>query len=227
MGGATPTPTPTQTLASVTNENIGEYINLGNDIVDYNGTTGVMTDDWRILYVENDTVYAILSSYLPAEDVPTAAGLDTDTANYPYNVWSDTNRDTLLAGLTHSTAWNGLANGIEGATVTGTPTAELLMKSYNQKNNLDPELNYEYAPKLDSSGTNNLYVPHTSGVEECYGYWLASSGASYSYDVWDVLVTGQINLDNYYETDNGTRPIVSLPSTTPATKVDGIWTVTQ
>ena len=67
---------PQLTLASVTNSNIGDYIDLGNNIVG-DATT---TDDWRILYVDEDTdtVYAILADYLPNSTGYAAnAGLET------------------------------------------------------------------------------------------------------------------------------------------------------
>ena len=58
------------TLALVTNENIGDYIDLGNNIIGTESTT----DDWRILYKDESTVYAILADYLPASQVPETSG---------------------------------------------------------------------------------------------------------------------------------------------------------
>ena len=208
------------TLALVTNANIGDYIDLGNNVIGTESTS----DDWRILYKDGNTVYAILADYLPANQVPVSAGLDTNTTDYPYSVWSDTDRDTLLNGLKNTTAWSNFTNEIVGATATGSPTAELLMSSYNTKNGT--ELVYTDYPTLDSSTTDyDLYVPHTSAVDECYGYWLASPLADYSCDVWLVSCIGDVGSGYYDGAGIGARPVVSLSSDITADLVDGVWVV--
>lgn len=53
--------TVTAEASKITNANIGDYIDLGNNIVGTDSTS----DDWRILYVDGDTVYAILAELLP------------------------------------------------------------------------------------------------------------------------------------------------------------------
>ena len=216
-----------QTLALVTNDNIGEYIDLGNDIIDNSllGTTGVTSDDWRILYKDEENVYVILADYLPAEQVPASAGLDTNVADYPYCVWSDIDQSTFINGLKNEVAWNNFANGIIGATVTGTPTAELLMKSYNIKNRT--ELVYTNSPTLDSMTEDyNLYVPRTDGGVSS-GYWLAMPIVELVYEVWHVYESGRIdfNLGSYNNQYLATRPVVTLPLTTVVESVDGVWVV--
>ena len=212
--------TPESTLALVTNANIGDYIDLGNSVIGTESTS----DDWRILYKDGETVYAVLADYLPADQVPTSAGLDTNTTDYPYGVWSDTDRDTLVNGLLNTTAWSNFTNGIAGATATGSPTAELLMSSYNTKNGT--EIVYTDYPTLDSSTTDyDLYVPHTSAVDECYGYWLASPDADGSDYVWRVRCSGFVGNYDYYSTSYGARPVVSLPSSITAELVDGVWVI--
>ena len=94
--------TPESTLGLVTNDNIGEYIDLGNNIVGTEATT----DDWRILYKEGDTVYAILAEYLPASQIPASAGLNAEPSTKPYSVWSNTGSNTLINELKNTTAWN-------------------------------------------------------------------------------------------------------------------------
>ena len=89
------------TLASVTNANIGDYIDLGNNIVGTEETT----DDWRIFYAEDtdldgttDKVYAILADYLPnSTGYAKTAGLTT-TGLYGANSQKD--RDDLVSILT-------------------------------------------------------------------------------------------------------------------------------
>ena len=212
--------TPESTLALVTNANIGDYINLGNNVVGTESTA----DDWRILYKDGNTVYAILADYLPSTQVPASAGLDTDTTDYLYSVWSDTDRDTLLNGLKNTTAWSNFTNGIVGATATGSPTAELLMSSYNTKNGTD--VDYTTYPDLDSSTEDyDLYVPHTEAVSDCDGYWLASPCVDASDAVWDVDCGGFVNCASDCADYLGARPVISLPSSITAELVNGVWVV--
>ncbi len=218
----TPETSSEPSIGDITNDNIGEYIDLGNNIVGTEATT----DDWRILYKEGDTVYAILADYLPASQVPETLGLTTNPTEKPYNVWSTTNRDTLINGLKNEIAWNSFANGIEGATVTGTPTGELLMSSYNTKNKT--ELVYTNQPSLDSQTEDyDLYIPHSGSYEECYGYWLASPHASRSDTMYGGHYMSHIFTDPYNCEHYSVRPVVSLPSSTPAELVDGVWTVSK
>ena len=158
----TPETSSEPSIGDITNDNIGEYIDLGNNIVGTEATT----DDWRILYKEGDTVYAILADYLPASQVPESAGLDANSTEYPYSVCSNKEADSLINGLKDETAWSSFANGIAGATAIGSPTAELLMSSYNTKNKT--ELVYTNQPSLDSQTEDyDLYVPHTSIYDNC------------------------------------------------------------
>ena len=222
-----------KTLSSLTNENIGEYIDLGNDIVDYNGTTDVTTDDWRILYVdeENEKVYAILSSYLPNTYLSSIEGINVSDI---YSVTGISNSDLVNIlkneGYYVLDYWENLANGISGAKVTGTPTAELLLKGYNADNGTN--LNYEKYPNLVTScttGDYNLYVPHYSsnyeGYEMCYGYWLANEAGELN--VWDVYLDGSVTIETYDMGGYSTRPVVSLPFSTEVTKTNGVWEVTN
>ena len=86
---------PVGTLDLVTNENIGEYIDLGNSFIGTESTS----DDWRILYKDENKVYAILAGYLPASQVPTSAGLEITEE---FGVCA-TSRDALLNGLKNET----------------------------------------------------------------------------------------------------------------------------
>ena len=224
--------TPGTTLALVTNDNIGEYIDLGNNVIGSESTL----DDWRILYKDGNTVYAILADYLPASQVPAVSvGLNTDVTEYPYSVWSYDTRDTLINELKDVWAWRSLANGIAGATITGAPTAELLMNSYNTKNGT--ELVHTEFLRLDSETEEyNLYVPHREVVSGCYGYWLASPREGYYIDdadaicwydtVWGVSCNGVIvDIECYSNNGLGVRPVVSLLSAIQVELVDEVWVV--
>ncbi len=203
------------TLSSVTNDNIGDYIDLKNNVVGTESTA----DDWRMLYKEGETVYAILADYLPnSTGYATAAGLDTSNT---YNVYSNTDRNTLLSGLTDSADWEGLANGLEGALVTGAPTAELLMKSYNTKNGTS--LDYTSYQTLNSN--DGLYYISDTKEDTTYAYWLASPYAGDDGGVWYVDGGGAVNTGSCNGTGIGVRPVVALPSDILAEQVDGVWTV--
>ena len=231
INGSSQTPDGTEPkiekIGDITNDNIGDYIDLGNNIIGTEATT----DDWRILYKEEDTVHAILADYLPASKVPTSAGLNTNPTENQYAVWSDINRYTLLKGLKNTTAWSSFANGIEGVTVTGTPIPELLINSYNAKNGT--ELLCKDGTKLDSTtGEYNLYVPHPS-YDYVFGYRLAAPGNYGEYDMWMIYMDGLLcegaiaGVGEYSNDQVAIRPIVSLPSNIPAELVDGVWTVSQ
>ena len=209
---------PETTLALVTNDNIGDYIDLGNDIVGTENTS----DDWRIFYKEEDTVYAILADYLPASEVPESAVLDTNVKEYPYSVWSNTDRDTLLNGLKNEDNWSLFINEIgNGAKAMGAPTAELLIKSYNAKNGT--ELVYTDYPTI----SGDLYVPYTETINKCDGYWLASPLEGDTASLMNVDYVGHVRASYFLNYTRSIRPVVSLPSSTRVELVDGVWSVEQ
>ena len=154
----------------ISNENIGDYIDLGNDVINTEKTKGVTTDDWRILYVDETTnkVHVILADYLPNEKIPEGNNI----SKQGYSVWSTSDGSALLNYLSDKTKWSSLANGISGAEVTGGLTVEGLMNSYNTKKGTN--LHYTISPVLEES----LYVPHKATVTEdgkdTIGYWLTS-----------------------------------------------------
>ena len=210
------------TLASlkISNANIGEYIDLGNNVINTDATT----DDWRILYVDETTnkVHVILADYLPNEKIPEGNNI----SKQGYSVWTTGSRTALLDNyLLDTTTWSSLANGISGAEVTGGPTGEILMNSYNSKRGTN--LDYTTGPTLDNA--DSLYVPHNEKVIEdgqsTVGYWLASPNASYALGVWYVDSSGSVRFDDYYGGNGGVRPIVCLPSEIQASKAGNVWKV--
>ena len=208
------------TLASleISNANIGEYIDLGNNVV----KTDETTDDWRILYVDETNVYAILADYLPNGQIPEGDNISKEG----YSVWSTSDRTALLDNyLLDTTKWSRFANGISGATVTGGPTVELLMNSYNTKKGTN--LDYTTLPTLDT--TESLYEPHTAvvtdGVRNTAGYWLASPNADSTEYVWYVRYNGLVFRDSCNIVFCGVRPLVCLPSEISASKVEDVWKV--
>jgi type II secretory pathway pseudopilin PulG len=221
-----------QALSTLTKDNYGDYIDLGQNVVGTSSTT----DDWRILYNDkNGHVYAILADYLPNTDAAvTASGLHV-VDNTTYNVNSSTNRDDLLSKLNSTTAWQSLIpEGLRSkCQVKGATTAEILMASYNEK--YGTSLSYTSRPYLrtnpndSSSSIDTLYMPHpgSSGYNGCYGYWLASPHAAPANYVWYVFCDGFVNDGDYYYSPIGVCPVVSLPSDIQVTKNGTVWTVVQ
>ena len=213
----------------VTKDNYGDYIDLGTSILSEKPA------DWRILYNDkNGHVYAILADYLPNSKNPaiTTTGLKTSGT---YNIYSNKNRDTLLAGLNHATAWQSLIpEGLRSTCqVKGATTAEIIMASYNEK--YETNLDYTSKPYLrtnpndSSSSIDTFYMPHpgSSAYNGCWGYWLASPRAGYPEYVWLVYCDGGVSSINYNATTRGVCPVVSLPSDIQVTKNGTVWTVVQ
>ena len=221
-----------QALSTLTKDNYGDYIDLGQNVVGTEATT----DDWRILYNDkNGHVYAILADYLPKTNAAvTASGLHV-VDNTTYNVNSTTSRNDLLSKLNSTTAWQSLIpEGLRSkCQVKGATTAEIIMASYNEKYGTSlAYTSYPYLrtnPSDSSSSIDTLYMPHpgSSGYNGCYGYWLASPIAGITDGVWYVLYSGFVGDDDYDGTHSGVCPVVSLPSDIQVTKNGTVWTVVQ
>lgn len=216
----TPSKPDLPTLSMITNDNIGEYIDLGNDVVDWL-EEGSTSDDWRILYVEDGTVYAILSDYLPnSTGYAEAAGLNVIGT---VCVNSTVDRETLINGLSTPSYWTGLANGINGAEVTGAPSVGLLFNSYSTKD--DTVSTYTSGMKINNTlDVFDLYCPNTSEVDKSLGYWTYSPHQ----DVWMWNIkttTNSFDLNYSYAETRGLRPVVALPSSLTCENVDNIWVV--
>lgn len=216
------------TLSEVTNANIGDYVDLGNDPLGVRDTS----KNWRIFYKEGNTVYAILADYLPnSTNYTTNAGLQTGVVKYKYSAFSS-DRATLLAGLKHETAWDGLANGINGAQVSGTPTLTQLKTSYESKYtdrtivlNGDETYGFSSVSQTHIDNSDTLYFPHTSGIDDCNGYWIASHYSSNNTLVWNVNWDGHVYNIAYDCTYYGVRPVVSLPISTKVQHTGDIWKI--
>ena len=208
----------TITIGDITNNNIGEYIDLGNNIVGTESTS----DDWRILYKEDDKVYAILADYLPnSTNYATNAGLET-IGEFAILLG---NSEEIISNLTNNLLWSDLANGINGVTVTGSPTADLLMNSYNTKNGTN--LVYTDYPELDNSTVDyDLYVPHTTIYQDCYGYFSTTQDLkSYIKGVITVYHSGTFSSANYMSGNFSIRPVVEIPSNVVCNYANGVWVI--
>ena len=226
-----------QALSTLTKDNYGDDIDLGQNVVGTEATT----DDWRILYNDkNGHVYAILADYLPNSNAAVAAaGFKTDTVNDisgAYNVYSSTSRQNLLDRLENEEAWKTLISTAlqnKGAKVRGATTGEILIASYNEKYGTSlAYTSYPYLrtnPSYSSSSIDTLYMPHpgSSDYNGCYGYWLASPNADATRYVWSVLCDGFVSSILYNTAIYGVCPVVSLPSDIQVTKNGTVWKVVQ
>lgn len=211
------------TLSSLTNDNIGDYVDLGNSYVGTNETT----DDWRVFYKDDTYVYVILNGYLQSKFLPEEVGLSTAT-NFPYCVKSTVNREDYLNRLNNSTAWKIFANGIPNAYVKGTPTLELFLASYNYKNNsnFNVDLDITDFPQLDTSIEEfDLYIPEIPDNYSGAGYVLATPYESIEASLYFVAIDNTICMYPYLDTRNTIRPIIAIPLETPIAKQNNIWTI--
>ena len=78
-----------------------------------------------------------------------------------------------------------------------------------------------------TTNDENLYFPHTSEIDECYAYWLASPSAYLNDNMLFVSCNGSIRYDfsSYY--CMGVRPVVSLKSEIKGEWKDGVWELKQ
>ena len=194
-------------------ENIGDYIDLGNDI----NATGNTKDDWRIFYANENGLYVILDNYLPVESIPSITGINT---NAPYSIWSNSSKKDLFDGLSNTSIWSGFTNGISGSAAVGTPPVELLIESYNERNN--EYLDYNELVTLSYfDHKKDIYLPENEAVG---GYWLLKESGD---DVKAINANGDIYEASNTDTNLGIRPIVVIPLNTSFELIGGVWTVVE
>ncbi len=210
-GSTTPIEPTKKTLVSqITGNDYGKAIN-------YSATVkGEQVNNWKVFYNDGTNVYIILDDYLENRLLPSETGLQTYSK---YSVYSNISRDKLIEALTDESNWREFANGVSGATGQGTPSVEMLMASYNNKNGTN--LNYIDRPSINLKDT--LYLPHTSIVDNCSTLFFISPYESNPNAMWCLSYFGKIDyyssIDYYYYYDNylSIRPVVKLPSTLTGT----------
>ena len=210
------------------------------DSVDYvTSLNNVTLDDWKVFYVEGNYTYLILSDYLPNS----AVNITNVGKVGKYLVYSNS-RENLINAMTTSSNWSSLLIGIlNGKSIDystsadtnikamGSPTLDLYVNSWNAKypsNLIYTATNsngYYYVgnsenPTSTLVGKPNsdvLYYPHTSGYEDCYGYFLASPSAHGVDYLMDVCSNGEVRFKLYdyaynYGVGDAFRPVICLPS---------------
>ena len=194
-------------------ENIGDYIDLGNDI----NATGNTKDDWRIFYADENGLYVILDNYLPVESIPSITGINTSA---PHSIWSNSSKKDLFDGLSNTSIWSGFTNGISGSVAVGTPSDRLLIDSYNERNN--EYLDYNELVTLSYfDHKKDIYIPENEAVG---GYWLLKESGD---DVKAINTNGDIYEASNTDTNLGIRPIVVIPLNTSFELIGGVWTVVE
>ena len=165
--------------------------------------------DWKVFYNDGTNVYIILGDYLNNTLIDTTKTKMTTTGTYQAYWTSESvaNATEAVATLTNTENWSQFATGRGAQSATGTPTAEMLISSYNVKHKTN--LVYTDDPELDT--TDTLYVPHRSEVQGCFGYRLGSPVVDDDDFVWCVCC-GFVEDWGFDIWDFGVRPVVCLQS---------------
>jgi len=198
-------------IFKITSNDYGKNINYQVTIKDN------ILDNWKILYNDKSNIYIILDGYLPSELVPSDTGLRTIGK---YNVYSIIDREDFFISVTTNEYWKDFAKGKRGAIAIGTPSVEMILLSYNEKNNTNLNIDDETNGNKRNLGiTDNLYVPYLGNrVDETRGFWLSTLSSSNSNGIWLVNERGEVYVSNNYTYQYfGIRPVVKLPSTVEGT----------
>ena len=201
-------------LSTIVNDDIGEYIDIGNNFVGTSSTS----DDWRILYREGSYVYAIMADYVPIATMPVVTGLSTSG----YSLWSETNAPDLVNVLLNKNIWRNFTNGVVGVEAQGAPDAEMLMNSYNYANGTTLKLN-QWPALAYSKVKYDVYVPRTETIDGVQGYWLGANQGDEV--VWVCDNIGDVGLYGYYFKTVGVRPVIILPVELEAELKDNVWII--
>ena len=203
---------------------IGKYVNYGGEEI-FKGVK------WRIFNAENGQIQLIADNYIDANVMPTAQNIlkgPTALGASNYEVTAENERKILLNYINTMSNWEDFV-AVEGATVTGGPTIEQFINSYNRTHGANSKIYIAQSEKMkdglkgyyigtvenpkthsiDSTISTNLYVIANSNI---YAYWLGSPSASYSSCVVVVTRTGGVDYDGYHIARNGLRPLVTLPT---------------
>ena len=173
----------------------------------------------------------------------TATLLDTDLWSY---------NSSTKKGFTNSAKIQELSsNSKDDFFSIGGPTLEMWVKSWNKKygtnSNEDNKMQLYYnsnatgyfigtSAKPESLSVNlsettgyadSLYYPHTSQLNYCWGYWLASPSANGNGYSLYINYQGKLEGFHYSRLYSGVRPVVCLPADVTATwnETDEVWNI--
>ena len=140
-----------QTIGTLTKDNYGDYIDLGESIV----RTPATTDDWRILYNDTETnkVYAILTEFLP-ETIRIPENLGLSQGKNGSRVVKGANSNVMTEAL-RATEWKQLLptdlQSNDKINVLGGAPIEIILRSYNEKHNTNLSYSSNNSPVLYKS----------------------------------------------------------------------------
>ncbi len=198
------------TLASqITANDYGKTINYS--------ANGV--NDWKIFYNDGTNVYIIASHYLDMSVTPvpidiTKTKMTRGQGKYTLYWQNLSTNIEAIETLTNTTNWSAFASGKGGESATGGPTYEMLANSWNanpKTNSITLNSTNGQDGLTDSTG---LYIPHTSAVDSCQGYWLASTNSNYTDHAFAMLYVGAVYYNPLTTNWNGIRPVVCLKTGT-------------
>ena len=210
----------------------GQYVDLGTNIIDksvalYDKTYPLA--DWRVFRVTDEGVLLIASDYLPNENLPSTTNLYAHTNKY--TVYSDS-ASNFVNALNNENVWKVLLDGTRlednvEVVVKGAVSKEDWINSWNEHGG-NISVNLTSSVEFTSSSVkSSLYIPHTSAINTCIGYWL---GTSYNNSTeWAVSGdSGRSHIGHAYKYDwkkYSVRPCVFLPSSIKLDKSGTVWTL--
>ena len=210
-GGEIETPTYETLVSQIKAEDYGKTINYVATV------KGQKVSNWKVLYNDKSNVYLILDDFLPNTLVPSETGLNISGT---HGVYSNTDSFSLLKGLIAEEYWKEFSSGADGAAATGGASFDIIIKSYNEKYNANLNTDLKNTDTITLDNTDTLYVPHNTGYNEIYRYWLTDLHPRNALAVCNVDRNGLLNDPNYSKynsTSAGIRPVVKLPGTVEGT----------
>ena len=221
-GGEVEKPTYETLISQITPQDYGKSINYTATVMNNETQETQKVSNWKVLYNDKSNIYLILDDYLPTKFVSVGAIINNNYLSAPYNISSNVDKEVY----DNENNWKTFANGIEGAIAIGTPTLEMIIKSYNEKygTNLDSGIENIEDRILDT--IDSLYVPHNEVVGSCARYWIIT-GTKNSSEEHFFYVGYNGNIENKAYAYGAIRPVVKLPVTTTGTigetiEIDGI-----
>ena len=242
-GAGTGTPITSQITEENVASHIGEYVNLGTDLIT---KTETIKADWRIFDADSTGVYVILADYLPNTSIP--GTMEVSEGGKQVTISKNTNRWTIgwirsgngacadntevAATLLTASNWNFLAPSSKfNGKITGGPTYEQFVRSWNKVNSsvqkMDVTTPTDYGRLTDSTG---VYIITDRKSDIISGYWLASPVIGGPQSEWNVGYAGTVSFNNFdWDEAHGVRPLVHLTSDFNVTGQDakGVWQLAQ
>lgn len=212
--GGDKTPSKPTLVSQITPSDYGKTINYSVTVKN-NNNENVTLNDWKVFYNDGNNVYIIMSNVLDGSLFPGNSGLSSDGK---YNVWTagweTTSSPTdAVAILLNNTIWADFARGNGASSATGSPTAEMLVASWNSNpvTNAVKQIDLNSTHYVGSSDKSGLYFLPASVCSG--GYWLASESAlNPGWSLWVARYSG-LNYENVTSNStNGIRPVVCLKS---------------